>query len=148
MQFSILSKSVFLSKLLSHAKGNGLTWTPPPLSDFGRSRPASWPAVFSFFCTPACFPNVFCRNRPARRLAARPGASGWAPGPGPRGRPARGQTSKRLSRESIGDVIYTSTSSDLKCKLLPCAVGSASSNQQCLDLLCRGLCLARIPTAL
>ena len=49
---------MFFTKLPSHAKGNALTWTRPPLSPFGRSRPAGRPTFFPFF-SPECFSKVF-----------------------------------------------------------------------------------------
>ena len=68
LQFSILSKSVFFAELLSDAKGNALTWTRPPLSLFGRSRPAGRPTFFVFFCF---FHRMFLegvhRSRPAEK---------------------------------------------------------------------------------
>ena len=70
LQFSILSKNVLFTKLLSHAKGNALTWTRPPLSPFGRSRPAG--QRFFHFCPQ----NVSrkCSPKPAGRTASRVGS--------------------------------------------------------------------------
>ena len=73
---------MFFTKLLSQMIGYALHWAPPPLSPFGRSRPAGRPAFFAFFA-PQNVSRTFSpkpAGRPAGRLAGRPASLGsWDP---------------------------------------------------------------------
>ncbi len=61
LQFSILSKHVFLSKLLSQVFCFASLWAPPHLSPFGWSRPAGRPYFFVFL-HPRMFLECFHRS--------------------------------------------------------------------------------------
>ena len=103
LQFSLLSKSVFLSKLLSQAVCFASLWAPPPLSPFGRSRPTGRPAFFPFFAPqkvsqvfsqksaqkPTANPKTQDRPRPAQTGPDRPRPAQTSPD---RRRPAQKPT--------------------------------------------------------